>query len=150
MIDRMKRLLQENDLCVLATALDDKPHCSLMAYVTDEDAGWVYMLTHRASKKYQNLIRNPRASLLVDTRLQAGILARERIQALTVYGAFHEQRDVGTRNEIIRRVLRRHPHLGEFAGHPQIEVLAIRPSAFLLLDGVSDAQYQELRDPDSP
>jgi hypothetical protein len=69
---------------------------------------------------------------------------------VTAYGAFREQRDAEARNEIIRRILRRHPHLAEFAGHPEIEVLAIRTSAFLLLDGVSDAQYQEGRESDSP
>jgi len=144
MLDRMKRLLQNNDICVLATVSGDNPHCSLMAYVTDPDAGWVYMLTLRTSKKFHNLSRNPRVSLLVDTRVRTGLEARDKIQALTVYGTCRRQQDPQVRDEILGRILARHPHLTAFARHPEIEVLSIRPEAFLLLDGVTDAHYEEL------
>lgn len=36
MLDLMRQMLTENDLCVLATANDNVPHCSLMAYVYDK------------------------------------------------------------------------------------------------------------------
>ena len=36
MLEKMKALLRENSLCVLATCSEGRPHCSLMTYVTDE------------------------------------------------------------------------------------------------------------------
>ena len=36
MLERMKALAKEKDICVLATASGSNPYCSLMAYVTDD------------------------------------------------------------------------------------------------------------------
>ena len=43
MIERMKELVRRKDICVLATVAENKPHCSLMAYVTDDECKEIYM-----------------------------------------------------------------------------------------------------------
>lgn len=55
MLERMKQLVREKDICVLATVSGSKPHCSLMAYVTDEDCREIYMVSRRQTGKYRNL-----------------------------------------------------------------------------------------------
>ena len=42
MIEKMKALAKQRDMCVLATVADGIPHRSLMAYVTDEDCREIY------------------------------------------------------------------------------------------------------------
>ena len=68
MLAEMKALAIEKNICVLATVGGRKPHCSLMAYVTDENCTEIYMVTHKNTNKYKNLMENPSVSLLIDTR----------------------------------------------------------------------------------
>ena len=69
MLEKMKNIMRSQDICVLATVSEDKPHCSLMAYLTDDDCRTIYMITHKHTTKYRNLTANPSLSLLIDTRL---------------------------------------------------------------------------------
>ena len=59
MLERMKALVREKDICVLATVEGSKPHCSLMAYITDDNCLEFYLVTHRHTAKYRNLMENP-------------------------------------------------------------------------------------------
>ena len=68
MLKRMKKIVKDKDVCVLATVMDNVPHCSLMSYATDDDCREIYMMTHKQTKKYRNLLQNVKVSLLIDTR----------------------------------------------------------------------------------
>ena len=88
MLDKMKELLKAKDICVLATVSDNRPHCSLMVYATDEQCREIYMVTHRQTKKFRNLTENPVVSLLIDTREEDLGPRRSNAKALTVNGVF--------------------------------------------------------------
>jgi len=60
-------MISENKVCVMATAADGAPHCSLMSYATEMNAV-KSTCTLKDTKKYRNLIVNPAVSLLIDTR----------------------------------------------------------------------------------
>ena len=139
MIDRVKAFLKEKDMCVLATTREGRPHCSLMAYIADEEAEWIYMVTHRTTTKYKNLLSNEQVSLLVDNRCEGLPADRGKIQALTVHGVFHSVENQDTRKQILKKLLKRHPHMREFLSHPEAEILSVRADSFLFLDGISDA-----------
>jgi len=141
MRDRINAFLREKDMCVLATAREGKPHCSLMAYVADEKVEWVYMVTHRNTTKYANLLANEQVSLLVDNRCEGLPADRDKIQALTVHGTFHAVEEEGTKKKILAQVRQRHPHMVEFLDNPEAEIISVRVSSFLFLDGILDAQH---------
>jgi nitroimidazol reductase NimA-like FMN-containing flavoprotein (pyridoxamine 5'-phosphate oxidase superfamily) len=143
MIDRMRTLLKEMDICVLATAHAGKPHCSLMAYVPDAEGRWIYMLTQGKTKKYQSVLENPHVSLLVDTRCREKKMDREKVNALTVYGVFEPCQDPGERKAWLTRIVAIHPHLKELADQSDAEILSIRVDSFLLLEGVSTAHFEK-------
>lgn len=145
-LQEMKKLVREKDICVLATTLGDKPHCSLMAYVTDEDVSNIYMATQRNTTKFRNLVKNPAVSLLVDTREEHSGKERGAARALTVDGQFHLVSDKPVRDLWLQRILSRHPHLKDFLTHPETELLGIRITSFLLLDGVSNARFMAVPD----
>jgi len=144
MIELMKRLAKENDICVLATVSGEKPHCSLMAYTTDDDCGEIYMATHRGTKKFKNLMENPSVSLLIDTREEHKGSHRPEAKAMTVSGAFERLEDNQKKLWVRARLLNRHPHLKEFMDHPDAEVICIKIRSFLLLDGLTDAHFEEI------
>jgi nitroimidazol reductase NimA-like FMN-containing flavoprotein (pyridoxamine 5'-phosphate oxidase superfamily) len=144
MIDRMLAFLREQNMCVLATCDEDKPYCSLMAYVTDADGRTVYMVTLGNSRKYRNLTRNPHVSLLVDTRSLQPPPERGGIQALTVLGECSTVIDDATRKELLGRIAAAHPHTGELARQSDARLLAVRVNALLLLDGIDNAHFETL------
>ena len=139
MRDRIKAFLREKDMCVLATAREGKPHCSLMAYVVDEEAEWIYMVTHRNTTKYANLLSNEQVSLLVDNRCEGLPADRGKVQALTVHGTFRAVEEEGAKKKILARVRERHPHMGDFLDSPEAEPISVRVKSFLFLDGISDS-----------
>jgi nitroimidazol reductase NimA-like FMN-containing flavoprotein (pyridoxamine 5'-phosphate oxidase superfamily) len=141
MRDRIKAFLKEKDMCVLATTREGKPHCSLMAYMTDEEGEWIYMVTHRDTTKYTNLLSNEQVSLLVDNRCDGMLADRSNLQALTVHGTFHAVEEEGAKKQILEQVRERHPHMRDFLDNPEAEIISVRVNAFLFLDGISDAHH---------
>ncbi len=142
MLERIKALVKEKDICVLATVAGDKPHCSLMAYVTDDECREIYMVTHKESRKYENLMKNRSVSLLIDTREEHPGSRRPEAKALTVSGTFKKIDDKNKKIQVRSKLLDRHPHVKEFLDHPDAEILCIRVESFLLLDGLTDAHFE--------
>lgn len=144
MIESMKKLAKEKDICVLATVSGEKPHCSLMAYTTDDECSEIYMATHRATRKFKNLMENPSVSLLIDTREEHKGSLRPEAKAMTVSGTLENLEDNQKKAWARARLLGRHPHLKEFLDHPDAEVICIKIRSFLLLDGLTDAHFEEM------
>jgi nitroimidazol reductase NimA-like FMN-containing flavoprotein (pyridoxamine 5'-phosphate oxidase superfamily) len=144
MLEKMKALAKKKDTCVLATVSGVEPHCSLMSYATDDDCREIYMITHKQTKKYRNLLHNGKVSLLIDTREEDQAVGREVTKALTINGVFQKIEDQQEKKGAVDRLLERHPHLRKFADTPDAEVFAVRIKSFQLLEGISDSSFVAL------
>jgi nitroimidazol reductase NimA-like FMN-containing flavoprotein (pyridoxamine 5'-phosphate oxidase superfamily) len=144
MLEKMKKFVREMDLCVMATASEGKPHCSLMVYVVDDDCQEIYMTTLRHTTKFRNLMENPMVSLLIDNRVDHSGSLRSETKAMTVAGRYSSLENSDKISLIREKLLARHPHLAKFLGHPDAEVLRIRISSFLLLNGLAEADFEEI------
>lgn len=144
MLAQMKALAIKSNICVLATVAGRKPHCSLMAYVTDENCEEIYMVTHKNTHKYKNLMENPSVSILIDTR---DISPRAEAKALTVEGVYAAIKDEKKRAKIQAKLLAVHPHLAEFINHPETEILCVKIESFLLLSGLQEAHFESIAHP---
>ena len=144
MREKMKDLVKRKDICVLATVADNKPHCSLMAYVTDDECREIYMVTGRSTTKFQNIAHNPSVSLLMDTREEHVGDRRSDAQALTVSGVFEDITDDNMKRNIQERLLKRHPHLRDLLKEQDAEIIRIKITSFLLLEGVSKAHFEKI------
>ena len=140
--EKMRALVKEKNLCVLATVSEGKPHCSLMSYVTDEEGREIYMTSHRRTKKFANLMANPSVSLLIDTREEDRGSKRANVKALTVEGEFQKIDDLARKDLIRERLLRTHPHLIDFIHDPDAEIFSIKVKSFQLLDGVKNSYFE--------
>jgi nitroimidazol reductase NimA-like FMN-containing flavoprotein (pyridoxamine 5'-phosphate oxidase superfamily) len=143
MLEAIKTLIQNKDVCVLSTVSGGTPHCSLMSYITDDTCGEFYMITLAGTKKYRNLQENSAVSLLIDTREEDVEHKRKDILALTVNGVFKSLDDPSEAEGILRQLLARHPHLREFAESGNAKVFAVQAKSFQLLDGVSRSHFEE-------
>lgn len=148
MIDQMTYLLKQQDMGVLATSLNDRPHTSLMAYVTDDEGRTVYLVTLKTGAKYKNMMNNPNVSLLVDTR-RTGEAGLSEVQALTVAGQSSPVADPVQRDAVRARLIGRHPHIRILAEDPEAEIMAVRIQSFLLLIGASQAHFEPVGEQDA-
>jgi len=144
MLEKMKELVKTNDLCVLATVSEGRPHCSLMSYISDEDGHEIFLISNKTTKKYANLMENPVVSLLIDTREEEKGQRRIYIKALTVSGEFQTIDDSVKKGLIREKFLKRHPHLIDFLNDPGAEIFSIKTKSFQLLDGVKDAFFETI------
>lgn len=144
MLDKMKALVGEKDMCVLATVSNNRPHCSLMAYVANEACTEIYMVTFKDTKKFRNLRENPWVSLLIDTREEDRGSRRSQAKAITVTGVFEQIGDDNLRHQIREALMSRHAQLEGFADHPDAEVFSIQIHSFLLLDGLTNSYFETL------
>jgi general stress protein 26 len=144
MLEKMKDIVKGNDLCVLATVSEGKPHCSLMSYLSDEEGHEIYLISQKKTKKYTNLMENPTVSLLIDSRDEEKGQRRVYIKALTVSGEFQTINDPVKKGLIRERFLKRHPHLTGFLNDPGAEIFSIKIKSFQLLDGVKDAFFETI------
>jgi nitroimidazol reductase NimA-like FMN-containing flavoprotein (pyridoxamine 5'-phosphate oxidase superfamily) len=142
MIEKMKDLVRGKDTCVLATVSDNKPHCSLMSYVTDADCREIYMVTHRETKKYHNLLKNSAVSLLIDTRAGNAPGSQPVVTAaLTINGMFQKMEEGTKKENVCAKLLKKHPGLREFIVDPDSEIIAVCCQSFQLLEGIRDSYF---------
>jgi len=144
MLEKMKDVVKANDLCVLATVSEGKPHCSLMSYISDEEGHEIYLISHKKTKKYKNLMENPTVSLLIDSREEEKGQRRIYVKALTVSGEFQTINNPVKRGLIWEKFLKRHPHLIDFLNDPGAEIFSIKIKSLQLLDGVKDAFFETI------
>jgi hypothetical protein len=102
------------------------------------------LISHKQTKKYVNLLKNPTVSLLIDTREEKKGQRRIDIKALTVIGEFQTIKDSGKKDIIRSKFLKRHPHLTDFLNDPGAEIFSIKIKSFQLLDGVKDAFFETI------
>ena len=145
MLKKMKKIVKDKDICVLATVMDNVPHCSLMSYVPDRDCLEIYMMTRKGTKKYRNLAANKTVSLLIDTREEDCGADRAKIKALTVSGVFKTIGDKAKKKLVRQKLLKKHPQLKPFAQDPDSEVFAVKVKSFQLLDGVKDSYFEKVK-----
>ena len=144
MLEKMKDIVKGNDLCVLATVSEGKPHCSLMSYISDEESQEIYVISQKQTKKYVNLMENPTVSLLIDTREEEKGQRRIYIKALTINGEFQTINDPGKKDLLRSKFLKRHPHLTDFLNDSGAELFSIKIKSFQLLNGVKDAFFERI------
>ena len=137
----MKQIVMDEKYCVLATAMNNRPHCSLMAYAVGEDCKRLYMVTYKNSDKYRNLQANESVSLLIDTR---GNNKEKSAKALTVTGRFSQIYNEETLSSVKDILKNRHPELDIFLNDEASCVFSIEIEAFLLLDGFTSSHYEVL------
>ena len=128
----VRQLLASQRLAVLATrAKNGHPYANLMAFAASDDLRSLLLVTSRATRKYENLMADPRVALLIDSRSNAASDFHEAV-ALTVVGRAEEV-PAEDRNHLLAAYLEKHPHLEGFASSPSCAVFRVSVSSYYLV-----------------
>jgi len=142
MLEKMKELIREKDFCVLATVLENEPHCSLMAYTTDDRGDEVYLTTSRGTSKYRNIQENQHVSLLIDTRADNLEYPLTQGKALTVKGVCTEIEEPDKQERVRSLFLKMHPEMKDFLANPEVVFLRVKAVSYQLLEGLTESSYE--------
>jgi len=124
-------LIRSQKLAVLATRGEEYPYGTLVGFAFSDDFGFLYFATSRDTRKFANIRRDPKVSLLIDSRSNS-VDDFKDAGALTALGEAQEIR--GKERELhAGRYLRRHPHLGDFIGDPNTALVRVTVSRYILV-----------------
>ena len=144
--EKIRNLIRKQNTCVLATASNNRPYCSLMAYASNTTCDEIYLMTLNEGRKYQNMCENPAVSLLIDTRQGSLDFDPAETLALTVSGRFNRVLKELERKRIRNILSIRHPGLKDFFKNPQGEPVKISVESYLFLEGPTRSHYGVVSD----
>jgi len=131
-------LIRLERLCVLATAGDGLPHCSLMSYAASEDCRRLYLASSRNTRKYRNLLANPRVSVLIDSRQTGAAAGLGAVMALTIRGSIVMSLADAERKEAEKLLIQGHPGLADFFRAAGTEIMAVGIDEVQFLTGLTE------------
>jgi nitroimidazol reductase NimA-like FMN-containing flavoprotein (pyridoxamine 5'-phosphate oxidase superfamily) len=119
----LKDVLSTQRFCVLATQGEGQPYGSLLAFAKTEDLKQLVFATNRSTRKFSNLVSEPRVALVIDSRSNSESDLKNAV-AITAVGPAHEA--TGHERERLARVyLAKHPNLAEFIGSPEVAICTV-------------------------
>lgn len=121
--DKVRVLFLNQPLAVLSTHADGHPHCSLIAFASTEDLSTLLFATTRATRKYANIVKDPRISLLIDNRSNK-VSDFHDAMAVTVIGTACEVSS-DDRPSYLPLYLSKHPHLEDFVAAPSSALIGV-------------------------
>jgi hypothetical protein len=123
--------VREGRHAVLSTLAEDgTPFGSLVAYAFDDELR-PYLFVSRLAEHTKNLVRDARASLLVQNTHEGDPLAGARA---TLIGTF-EKAPEAAREALVERFVARHPEAAIYATFPDFSVYRLSVRAVRVIEG---------------
>lgn len=127
----VRTLLDSQIQGVLATQHQHQPYTSLMAFAATPDLRRIVFATARATQKYVNLLANPSASLLIDSRCNRSTDFQDAV-AISAQGVVHES-DPVQRAELLALYLDKHPRLRDFVAADGCALLQLEVECYYVV-----------------
>ena len=129
--ERLRELFSSQRLAVLSTSNGDQPYASLVAFDATPDLDQFFFLTPKTTRKFENIIANPRVSFLVHNSENR---AHDIHQATAVTGlgrAVPVKREDA--KETLVRYLEKHPGLDAFSRSPDTACVCVSMDRYVLV-----------------
>lgn len=129
----LDELLHTTGLAVLATDDEHGPYTSLLAIAPCSEGNAVAFATERDTSKYENLVQNSTASMLLDTRARDGE-DLDRVCAATIVGTTREL--TGDQAGRVASLLKeKHPGLADFLEADTSAIMRLDIDSWYLISG---------------
>ncbi|MEJ2672284.1 MAG: pyridoxamine 5'-phosphate oxidase family protein [Deltaproteobacteria bacterium] len=135
----IKNLLESQKLAVLATQNHGQPYSNLIALAATADAQYLIFATTRATRKFANLMADPRVAVLVDNRKNE-VADFAEAAAFTALGKARELQGA-ERQRFLEIYLAKHPNLKDFVAALDCALLRVRVDKYIVV-----SRFQEVRE----
>ena len=127
----LRKLLDSQGLAALCTHDEGAPYGSLVAFVSSDDMRTLIFSTPRATRKFANILSDPRVAMLIDNARNYPV-DFEDAAAATATGEATELTGP-ERAQAMDRFCGAHPHLREFVESPSTALLAVRVKRYYVV-----------------
>lgn len=126
----LRDMFASQKVAVLATSAEGQPYGSLVAFAVTGNLGQLLFATARSTRKYTNLLGDPRVTLVVDNRgeLRSGL---SNALAITAVGKAEELRG-GEKEQMVEVYTSRHSYLSDFVGSRDIALFAVNVDYYVI------------------
>jgi uncharacterized pyridoxamine 5'-phosphate oxidase family protein len=124
-LKRLNTIDKEQLHAVLATESEGQPYTSLIAFALSTDKKGILFITPKKTRKYKNILKNNRVSLLIDTRSNTG-KDYMKAEAITILGNAFTVRKGRKWSELIRALIRKHPRLNEVIHSAETRLILVK------------------------
>ena len=138
----LSALLTSQKLAVLATHRDGQPYCNLVGIAATDDLKYVFFATPRSTRKYDNMTRDARVALLLDSR-SAGDVDFKGAVATTILGCAEEMPKSDT-NSLLKLYIDKHPHLRDFVLSPDCAFVRVTVSKYIVVRRFRDIEVLQI------
>ncbi len=130
-IEKIKNLLESQRFAVIATQGEIEPYTNLVAFISTKDLKHIIFATSKYTKKYNNLIKNSKISMLIDNRGNKPDDIKKSV-VVTAFGIANELKN--DLNFYRNLYLKKHPYLEDFIKSPDTVLINLIVERFLLVD----------------
>ena len=134
----LRELFESQRSAALATQQEGRPYLSLMAFAATPDLKELIVATERETRKYANLMAEPRVALLIDNRSNVPADTEEAV-AVTVLGRAAEAQPA-ERASLLPLFLAKHPHLETFVTSPTCALITVRVETYFVVQHFQEVQ----------
>jgi general stress protein 26 len=130
---KIKKLLEEQRFAVIATQGKTEPYTNLVSFLVRKDLKKIYFPTSKNTRKFKNLSKQSRVSILIDNRDNDPVDI-ENAMTVTAVG---ETRVIKER-EIKYEFLKKHPYLKEFTDSNDCRMIEISVEKYILVENFQE------------
>lgn len=136
----VRSVLASQRFCVLATQGLGQPYGSLVAFAEADGLKHLVFATNRVTRKFSNLMSEPRVALVIDSRSNSDADLKNAI-AVTALGLARETAGA-ERERLVQVYLAKHPGLAGFIGSPEVAICAVAVGEYVIarFSGVTSMQ----------
>lgn len=124
--NKIKELLEQQKLAVLATQGKNYPYNTLVAYAFSEDLRYIFFATRKHTRKYNNIMKHHHVSMLIDSRTN-NVTDFEDAVALTVIAKMESTTLLEHRGLYLNRFL----HLKDFIEDPATTIMTLKIDKYI-------------------
>ncbi len=130
-LDTVRRLLESQQVAVLATHNQGQPYGTLVGFSVSPNLKSLFFATARTTRKFTNIVADDRVAMTFDDRMRAAADFYEAV-GVTASGRATEV-SKSPRSANLKRFLARHPHLEEFVLSPNCAFLRVRVEKYVMV-----------------
>lgn len=139
-------IFKTSRFAVLATEGDGQPHASFIAITPMDSYRALIFATYRNTQKYNNLTRNGKVALLVESGKYSNA-AQQDCFVLTAFGHV-EEIEIADQEYVFNTHLEWHPDLLSFMQSEDCTLVRIKVDTYQVVRGIDDVEWWSIKDLD--
>ena len=128
MKERLKSLMNEQKLAVLASSHKDEPYTNLVAFASSDDLKYIFFVTPVSTRKYSYMTSSRKVSMMIDNRSNNENDFKDAM-AVNASGSVNE---VEKTDAIVKLYLGKHPYLRDFLESPSSALMRLEVKNYII------------------